>query len=142
MAEDLVQVAVPAERLMEVYRLLGTPPAVAGATPMPKDPSSKGWTDELIARAYRESADRMRTVFDYLMDHPDREHSAPALAKVLKVTQPQVRGVLGGFGHRLKSRYHQHGWPVETRWDDADATSYFRMTPAQAAAFKVARAKA
>src|SRR5712671_3103882 len=98
MAEDLVNVAVPSDRLMEVYRLLGTPPA--GAEPpavMNPTPNGNGWSAELIARAYRESADRMRKVFDTLMDNPGKEVSAPELAKVLKVTQPQVRGVLGGF---------------------------------------------
>jgi hypothetical protein len=100
------------------------------------------WTQDLVNRAYRESAERMRLVFDHLVGHPGEWTSAEQLAKALGVKQPQLRGVLGGFGHRIRSRYHIEHWPFEGRWDDQASTAYYRMRKEQAEAVKVARSLA
>jgi hypothetical protein len=141
--DELVNVAVPRSRLAEVYALLGSPP-VATALPAPAErmAESDGWTDELISRAYQESASRMRVVFDHLAKHPDQWVSAVQLADVLDITQAQVRGVLGGFGHRLRSRYNLSTWPCNYRWDDQASTSFYRMSEERAEAFKRAKDRA
>ncbi len=140
--EELVNVAVPRSRLAEVYALLGSPSRMT-VTATPAEPASDdGWTEDLINRAYRESAERMRQVFDHLMDHPDEWVSAKQLASVLGVKQTQMRGVLGGFGHRKHSRYGLDQWPCDTRWDDQESTSFFRMSTGQAAVFQRARSLA
>ena len=140
--EDLVNVAVPRSRLAEVYALLGSEPAALPTEAVSAQAAPDEWTQDLVNRAYRESAERMRLVFDHLEGHPGEWISAGQLAKVLDVTQPQLRGVLGGFGHRIRSRYHIDHWPFTGRWDGEESTAYYRMSKAQAEAVRVARSLA
>jgi hypothetical protein len=141
--EELVNVAVPRSRLAEVYALLGARPDAAAPVGAGEPPAEvDGWTDELLARAYRESAERMRRLFDHLVAQAGTWVSAEQLASALKVSQPQIRGVLGGFGHRMRSRYKQASWPVDYRYDPGLATSFYRMGTARADAFKRAKSRA
>jgi hypothetical protein len=137
--ENVVMVPVPLNRLTEVYRLLGSPSA-AGVLAV--DTEADAWTEEMVARAYRESAERMRKVFDTLMADPDRRFSASELAKILGISQSQIRGVLGAFGNRVKSRYKLATWPIDSRYSETESTSYFWMTSDQARSFKQARKNA
>ena len=138
MIGEVVMVPVPVSRLAEVYRLLGSAPAIAEE---PAAPAQGGWTDQLIARAYSESPDAMKTVFDLLMDNPGKDFAVGDFGAVLKLTKPQMRGVLGAFGHRMHSRYGQKTWPCMTRWDNVANTSFYRMSDQQAQSFKAGRAR-
>jgi hypothetical protein len=68
--------------------------------------------------------------------------SAVQLASILNLTQPKVRGVLGAFGHRLRSRYKLSTWPCDKRWDGQVSTSFYRMSEERAEAFKRANDRA
>jgi hypothetical protein len=140
--EDLVNVAVPRSRLAEVYALLGSEPAAPPTEAIGAQAAPDEWTQDLVNRAYRESAERMRFVFDHLAGHPGEWSSASDLAKAMGVAQPQLRGVLGGFGHRIRSRYHIDHWPFTGRWNEEESTAYYRMSKEQAEAVKVARSLA
>jgi hypothetical protein len=141
--EELVNVAVPRSRLAEVYALLGSPPAPMGSAAPPSPTGvGDGWTDELVNRAYQESEAPMRLVFDHLAGHAGEWVSAVELARILNLTQPKVRGVLGAFGHRLRSRYNLSTWPCDKRWDGRASTSFYRMSEERADAFKRAKGRA
>jgi hypothetical protein len=141
--EELVNVAVPRSRLADVYALLGSSPAAtASAVPSGQTGVGDGWTDKLVNRAYRESEAPMRLVFDHLAEHAGEWVSAVQLASILNLTQPKVRGVLGAFGHRLRSRYKLSTWPCDKRWDGQVSTSFYRMSEERAEAFKRAKDRA
>jgi hypothetical protein len=81
----------------------------------------------------------LKAFINYLVDHPGKEFSAQEMAKVLGVTQPQFRGVVGAFGHRVHSRYGWKKWPIEWRWDGQESTAVYRMSSAVARVIKAAR---
>ena len=104
--EELVNVAVPRSRLGEVYALLGSPPAATGpAAPSERTEVGDGWTDEIVNRAYRESEAPMRLVFDHLAERAGEWVSAVELARLLNLTKPKVRGVLGALPPRYWSAF-------------------------------------
>lgn len=133
MAQEYISIPIPVERVQEVYELLarrtGTP-APIGPAPGPDD-----FDAQLLARAYRESPDAMRKVFDYLADHAPRDVPMTELAKAVGYHPHQMAGALGAFGRRWKNRYHRGvntKWPFNAVWDFSANMVIYSM-PAEAA---------
>ncbi|MFL5833961.1 MAG: hypothetical protein ACJ76B_08265 [Solirubrobacterales bacterium] len=78
-----------------------------------------GWDRSTVQRAYRESADRLRDLLDFLASNPNREVSAPELADAIeaKYGWNTVAGMLGAFGRRSVNRYGRPEPMWEYRYD-------------------------
>src|SRR5207253_2780003 len=92
-----------------VYRFIGERQLRGGSSsPELGDP----WTDDLIARAYREAEESMRAILDYLAARPDQRVPAKDLVTVLRdvrengdATKNPLPGVMGGFANRVANVY-------------------------------------
>ena len=83
-----------------------------------------GWSAETVRRAYRESADRMREILDFLAQNPGREVSSSEIADAIEARYGwnTVAGMLGAFGRRCANRYGRSEPMWEVRYDDRDRT--------------------
>jgi hypothetical protein len=74
-----------------------------------------GWNRSLVQRAYKESADQMRRLLEFLAHHPNQEVSSYELADAIeaKFGWNTVAGMLGAFGRRCVNRYGR----LEPMWD-------------------------
>ncbi len=78
-----------------------------------------GWSAEAVRRAYRESADKMRTLLRFLADHPGEEVSSEQIARAIdaRFGWNTVAGMLGAFGRRSANRYGMSAPMWEYRYD-------------------------
>jgi hypothetical protein len=118
---EFVTIPVPADRVLEVYALLASEPTRQPAEPGPEldaaePPDRSSWSDELIARCWRESPSPMKAFLLYLAKHPDREISSEEIAPAIERTRQQMSGMLGAFGRRTKNRYGMGTCPYSARW--------------------------
>src|SRR4051794_17105139 len=98
MPQEFIYVPVPANRVDEVYRLLGTKALAEKAEPPARDLA-------LITRVWAESHANHRALMTFLAEHPDRWFTTRELAKPLGLSNArQVAGMLGAFGRRAKHR--------------------------------------
>jgi hypothetical protein len=139
-----VMMAVPAELVAAVTEFIeGSRP---GAGPIPPAPGGgdsgfvHGWDPQTVRRAYRESADSMRELLDFLALHPDREVSSYDLADAIdaKYGWNTVAGMLGAFGRRSGNRYGRFEPMWEVRYD-SDGRVLLTMPGVVAEAIKEAR---
>lgn len=146
MDKQFVNIPVPADRVDEVYAVLGR--AKAPAAPIEAKPediddavgAQPGALDEaLIIRAYRESPPAMVAVFDYLASHPSKDVGMGELAKGVGTTPKRLSGALGAYGRRKKYRYHQtDAWPFKAWWDYVNGHAVYHMSGEVAAIIKKA----
>lgn len=121
---DFVNVPVPADRVQEVYRLLAQPANQPAPAPPDAGPDAE-WTEELIVRMYRESAEPMRKMLKLLAEADGAEVSTRDIAETLELPKgaSSVAGMAGAIGRRVNSRYGMAGLPWTSRWvfiDPAD----------------------
>jgi hypothetical protein len=122
-----VMMAIPSELVPAVTAFIeGRPePSVGPGAESPQDSAFiHGWDAETVRRAYRESADRMRGILDFLADNEDHEVSTGEIAEAIgaKFGWNTVAGMLGAFGRRSANRYGR-GLPMwEFRNSDDDRT--------------------
>jgi hypothetical protein len=124
-SDDLVTVAVPRRRLLDVYRLLAEEPGSESPGAVVDD----GRFDRaLIERAYRESPDSMRRFFKYLADRPGRMVPNTELVSHMGITRPKLAGALGAFGRRWRNRYRQGDgkWFFEAEWQPEDGSGEWK----------------
>jgi hypothetical protein len=122
--EKVHNVPVPERYLPLVYQVLAEAHRGEGAVehgghdtrgkpPVYGDPT--GWTEEEVARLYRESTPKQRTAFEYLAEHPDREVRSRELGRAVypddepDVAEGRLYGVLGSFGRR-SAKYGKSKW--------------------------------
>jgi hypothetical protein len=111
---ELVQVAVPADRLLEVYALLGNAKASAVANQEDASNGTKPWTEEALSQRLKEASETIRGEAKYLASHPDEEVTSEDIVKALKLPGwHQLAGSNGGWGHLLKNLGYAFPW--ETR---------------------------
>jgi hypothetical protein len=137
-ASDLVQVAVPRELVLDVYRLIAERAEAAPSPSRVDTPDADGlpedWSASLIRRMYRESARQMTAILDALVDRAGEVVPATDLIEVLSRsrTEPADSSVLGGtlgaFGRRVKNRYGMEQWPFSARWDADESQVMYRMS--------------
>lgn len=133
---EFINIPVPADRVAEVYRLLGQP-ANAVDAPLPAPPAavkpvveqSPAEREEVIAQAYRESAGTgMAAVLDFLTDHAEQAFTMEELAKGINRDARSMGGVFGAFGRRWKNRYGQSGsFFFKAWWSSVDGMMKYKM---------------
>jgi hypothetical protein len=117
-------------------------PAVC-ASPSPSDGSLiNGWTQDLVRRAFKESADPMRKLLLFLADHADEEVTSIDIAEAIEAKRGwnTVAGMLGALGRRSVNRYDREQAMWESRWG-ADGRGRLKMPAAVAAVIKTVAAE-
>ena len=94
--EQFVLVPVPADKVLAVYRFLGTEPP---AEPM-ADPA-------VIKKAYEESSPDTKRFLDLLAAHPDEWLTIGEVRDELGLGVHELAGVLSTLPRRWRNRYHQ-----------------------------------
>jgi hypothetical protein len=113
-----VLMAVPAEFVPRVAALIaefdvgGSEVQVekpANGTSPPDGGFINGWTEVLVSRAFRESADPMRRVLLFLAGHGGEEVTPTEIAEAIDAERGwnTVAGMLGAFGRRSVNRYER-----------------------------------
>lgn len=118
MATEFIMVPVPRERVQEVYRLLASAPGTPAAeeAEAAPDDTARRWSDAEIARAYRESPQKMKVFLEYLAGRPGQPATVEETAAAVGYTRHQQAGMLGAFGHRAKKRYGKEAWFIDYGW--------------------------
>jgi hypothetical protein len=126
-SNQFVMVPVPAHRVQEVYALLGqpsssTPPDAPHATTTQTGDDDGGWTDALLRRLYKESADNAQHLLKLLAKADGAEVSTNEIAAELDLPKGamSVAGMAGAIGRRVDSRYGMNGPPWNSRWRHID----------------------
>lgn len=101
-----VQIAVPEDRVLDVYAYL-----------LGKKKDGGMWTSELLERMYLESPKPMQQFLVTLAKRAGTVHTAEELAAAIGRNRLQLAGVLGAYGRRVKNRYGMDQWPFETIYD-------------------------
>jgi hypothetical protein len=117
---DYVYVAVPADRVQDVYRfLLGL---ADGEGAVDSD------LDRLVVRVYRESDEQFRRLLELLARFPGQALSTDLVAEELELARGSaaLAGMLGAFGRRTKNRYAGF-WPFERLYNGAKERSELIM---------------
>jgi hypothetical protein len=140
MSREYISIPVPVDRVHEVYELLARP---RGETPQLSSPppsnGGAGLDPALIERAYRESSDKMRQVFNHLAANAGTDVVTQELGDAVGYTAQQMAGTLGAFGRRWKNRYHggkAAKWPFSARWDYGTGNAVYQMDPEVAEVIK------
>ncbi len=136
--DEMVQVLIPKQYVVEVYRLVAElagreKVANVGTSVVEADDDQARWLDAKLAkRAWDESSAAMRTILRYLAEHKDEWVSIAAVAQQLapNADANTVAGTLGAFTRRIKSRYGQFRWPFEWKPGENGSGSVYMM-PAQ-----------
>jgi hypothetical protein len=128
--DELVTIPVPTRHLAAIYAFIGAldEGGVSGKPGQAAELSDE-WTPDLIERQYRESPDSMKAFQDLLAGEPGKEFSTHDMVSALSLPNwKSVAGILGAYGHRVKSRYSKATFPFETRWENEGA-ALFSMSP-------------
>jgi hypothetical protein len=139
MPQEFVNMPVPPERVQEVYELLARPLGSATATTAKPAQEEAVLDTPLLARAYRESPEAMKKVFDHLANEADQDVPMEDLAKAVGYHPHQMAGALGAFGRRWKNRYHGGNdvkWPFSAWWNFDRNTMVYKMSAEAAAVIK------
>jgi hypothetical protein len=101
-----------------------------------------GWTEDLVRRAFKESADPMRRVLLFLADHGDEEVTSAEIADAIDAERGwnTVAGMLGAFGRRSTNRYKRSD-PMWSSREGEGGTTLFKMPLPVAEAIKAAAAE-
>jgi hypothetical protein len=116
---DLVQVAVPENRLIEVYALLGTSPAPAVSGSVSAGNGTKPWTREALALLLGEASDTIRGEAKYLASRPGEEVMTDEIAAALNLPHGwnSVAGANGAWGRKLDNRGYAFPWSSRNATD-------------------------
>jgi hypothetical protein len=133
---EFVMVPVPADRVMEVYAVLGRdhqPAVQSEPTPEAIGPPStreRATDPAIIKRAYLESSEKMTAFLDYLAERPDQWIATEVVGNAIGYTWNQVAGMLGAFGRRWEHRYKEAGnWFFDNQWDHIENHQDYLMPP-------------
>ena len=127
-----VMMAVPAELVPQIAELVAqytgetlvsdgapSPTPTKPEAPAQESPLIDGWTPQLLRRAYSESSDAMRGIFEYLAEQAGQEVTSSDIAENVDGMKDwnSVAGALGAFGRRSANRYGQTTQPWAWRYD-------------------------
>jgi hypothetical protein len=124
-AMNIVNVPVPTDRLIEVYRLLGTPPGGPAAAADEGQP----WTAARLETTLRAASATIQGLARYLAEHPGEEITTTQVADALGLEfgWNSLAGALGAFGRRLGNRGLSFPWA--TWYSPDDGKSRMMMEP-------------
>ena len=109
----------------------------------PIDGDARGWTEDEVVRAYRESTPRQRAALEYLADHPDIPVRSRELATAVypdddpDEAEGKLYGLLGAFGRRVAG-YGKKTWffdAARERLPDGERGYFVYEMPAKVAAW-------
>jgi hypothetical protein len=122
---EIINVPVPADRLLEVYRLLGGPSTKT--TSATKDLGQELWTDAMLESILREASPTIQRLARYLAEHPGEEITTERVASALELYRGwnSLAGALGAFGRKLTNRGLSFPW--ESWYSAEDGKSRMRM---------------
>ncbi|MFU8891222.1 MAG: hypothetical protein ACNA76_06130 [Anaerosomatales bacterium] len=113
---ELVQIAVPVDRVREVYELLAREPAgSADAHHDSEDGYPAGWSKALIDRMFVESSRAMRGILTAIARKSPGWVTTDEIAEASGLTTRQVVASLGPFKKRVRGRYGMKHWPFASR---------------------------
>jgi len=104
---NYIMVAVPEDRVLEVYGLLAGPPKSNGSV------ADDTWSHADIVRFYRESPAAMRGTLDELALNAGKPVTIQELEKAIGLRRDQIAGVMGAGGRRIHNRYGKGAWPIK-----------------------------
>ena len=136
-----VMMAVPSELVAAVSEFIESHPREgADQGDRVTDGFVHGWDAPTVRRAYRESADEMRRVLDFLADNPGREVSSDEVAEAIDARYGwnTVAGMLGAFGRRCRGRYGRD-LPMWEFRESAEGRTLLTLPAAAAAAIRDAQ---
>lgn len=109
---DLIQVAVPADRLMEVYALIGSSKAPDGESSEAGHNGKEPWTKEALAKLLSEASDTIRGEAKFLASHAGKEVTSEEIAKALNLPHGwnSLAGANGAWGHKLANLGYAFPW--------------------------------
>jgi Family of unknown function (DUF6416) len=127
---DIVNVPVPTDRLIEVYRLLGGAPDVSATAP---EKDQQPWTAGSLETTLRAASATIQGLARYLAEHPGEEITTTEVADALGLQfgWNSLAGALGAFGRRLANRGLSFPWA--TWYSPDDGKSRMMMEPDVAA---------
>lgn len=133
---DYATIVVPKELVPAVVEFIERQDERPDHGPRVPPPDSQGlihgWDKETLERAYRESKQGLREVFEYLASRPDEEVTFDEVADGIGAEHGvrTVLGRLGGFGKVIEKKYGQKRFP----WYYRDESGRGRMEMPAAAA--------
>jgi hypothetical protein len=136
-----VMMAVPAELVAAVTEFIEAQGMAGTHTPaVVEDGFVHGWDRDSVWRAYKESADKMRDLLDFLAENPGREVSSEEIAEAIdaKYGWNTIAGMLGAFGRRCTNRYRK----LEPMWEyrpDENDRNLITLPPKTAEVIRDAR---
>jgi hypothetical protein len=103
---------VPEDRLMQVYALLGAPPAPAVATSEATSNSKKPWTKEALAKLLKEASETIQGEAKHLASHAVQEVTSEEIADALQLPHGwnSLAGANGAWGHKLANLGYAFPW--------------------------------
>jgi hypothetical protein len=136
---DFVEVLVPRELLLDVYRLIAdrtrSGPPVEGPTPVPEEAlDATDWPEPLLQRLYTEAPRHARAILDELARRPGEVVPATdlihALARARKrpADSRTLAGTMGALTRRVRKRYKRRDAPFSSRWDTDTAQVQYSMS--------------
>jgi hypothetical protein len=103
-----------------------------GRQAQPRPPLAADWTDEQIARFYRESPARLQQGLRIILEAGDEGIGTVDLAEAVQYPYGanSVAGMLGAAGRRCQNRYGKSTLPWAARWHSAhdDGTGWSILT--------------
>ncbi len=139
-----VLMAIPAQFVPDVAALIAEFDVSSPAVPTAgkdDEPMINGWTEDLVRRAFKESADPMRKVLLFLAEHRGEEVTAIEIADAINAARGwnTVAGMLGAFGRRSVNRY-KRPYPM---WESREGimSTVYKMPVAVAAVIRAAAAE-
>lgn len=107
-----------------------------------------GWKADALrklARTPTGTTQLISRMLDVLAETPDQFHPTSDLIERLDVTQPQLRGSLGGLTRHLKKHYRGLDWPMIAKWgadlgEGYNIETYYKLEPELASTWKQVRA--
>ncbi len=123
---ELVNVAVPEDRLLEVYALLSKPRA-PGADEI--EPEAGVWDKGTLRPLLREASSTIQGLARYLAQHPGEEVGTDEVAEALDLPYGwnSLAGALGAFGRKLGNRGQEFPW--EVWYSPEDGRTRMKMQP-------------
>ncbi|MFG2018274.1 hypothetical protein [Actinomadura geliboluensis] len=127
--QEFIQVAVPAQHVMAVYRLLSEleqePGADAGLAGTSDAPGA--WDADKLARLAGTELNTTKTVtriLDVLCQEPGKQYDMQDLVKALSMEYHSLRGNLAAFTRHLNTHYDSDTWPMRVVESSGGAMLY------------------
>ena len=121
--QEFIQVAVPAQHVMAVYRLLSELEQEPDAT----IDASGAWDADKLARLASTNLNTTNTVariLDVLCQEPDKKYDMQDLVNALSMEHNSLRGNLAAFTRHLNTHYDSDTWPMHVDESSGGATLY------------------